>query len=240
MFKLISTAQRSHQTEIMDEFDFKGQELEDVLREIDRVNRFLGGNKVSLKGIEHLIEATPQESFTLVDVGCGSGDLLRSIAKWAKEHKLQFKLIGIDANPHTIQLAQSFSSDYPEIEFTSMDVFSKDFNSVNADIITCCLTLHHFKDHQNKDFLQYLTHQSKLGVVINDLHRSSIAYYLFQLYALLFMKSSVAKTDGLISILRGFKKKDLSNYAQYINNTNHFITWQWAFRWLWVLQKQTL
>lgn len=239
MFKLISTAQRSQLAEIMDEFDFKGQELKDVLSEIDRVNRFLGGNRVSLKGIQHLVEVAPQESYNLVDVGCGSGDLLRSVAKWARHRKLQFNLIGIDANPHTIHLAKSFSSDYPEIEFTRMDVFSETFKSVKTDIITCCLTLHHFKDHKNKDFLKYITRQSKLGVVINDLHRSKLAYYLFQLYTLFFMKSRVAKTDGLISILRAFKKKDLSNYAQHIDNANHYITWQWAFRWLWVLQKQT-
>ena len=44
------------------------------------------------------------------------------------------------------------------------------------------------------------------------------------------------RQDGLTSILRAFKKKDLENIAKEIKV--HFsIQWKWAFRYLLILKK---
>ncbi len=224
----------------MDEFDFQGEELKATLQEIERINFRLGGNNVSLNGIKQLISNRQQKLYTVVDIGCGSGGFLKSLAKWARKQGVSVKLIGIDANPHTITLAKELHSrDEALISFQVMDVFSSDFSQIKADIITCNLTLHHFKDDKVALLLHQLANNATLGVVVNDLHRSALAYRLFQGYSTFFMKSKIAKHDGLISILRGFTKQELADFSAKLGpKFNCYIQWKWAFRWLWIIQNK--
>jgi hypothetical protein len=46
----------------------------------------------------------------------------------------------------------------------------------------------------------------------------------------------MVRADGLISILRGFKRKDLETYARELELSTS-IKWRWAFRYEWIIQK---
>ncbi|MBZ9778178.1 methyltransferase domain-containing protein [Psychroflexus sp. CAK8W] len=232
--KHISTKKRSREDEIMDEFDFKGEELKKVLRTIDNINTKLGGHRVTRKGIQELLVNNSKKHLVIADLGCGSGDALRQISKWAKNRGINVQLIGIDANPHTIEIAREWSRDYKNISYRVIDVFSEDFEDFEADIITCCLTLHHFDDQSIAKLLPILSEKASLGLVINDLHRHKLAYQLFKLYCSVFVNSDIARKDGLTSILRGFKSEDLDNFAKQLN-LKHHITWYWAFRYQWII-----
>lgn len=232
--KYISTKIRSREDEIMDEFDFKGEELKKVLRTIDKINTKLGGHRVTRKGIQELLENSSKKHLVIADLGCGSGDALRQISKWANKQGLNVQLIGIDANPYTIEIAREWSRDYKNISYRAIDVFSEDFEDFEADIITCCLTLHHFDDQSIAKLLPILSEKASLVLVINDLHRHKLAYQLFKLYCSVFVNSDIARKDGLTSILRGFKSEDLDNYAEQLN-LKHHISWYWAFRYQWII-----
>lgn len=235
--RLISTTHRSEQPEIMDEFDFKGKELEMVLKSIDRINSALGGHRVTIHGVKKLVQSSSLASITIVDVGCGSGASLRTLAKWARKRKEKFHFTGIDANPDCIQVAKKVSYAYENINFQCMDVFSDEFKTMKATIFISTLTLHHFKNEALQTLIKQLEKQAEIGIVINDLHRSKIAYALFAIYAFFFIKSKVAKHDGLISILRGFKKQDFAHYSQNISLLNSEVRWFWAFRYQWIIRK---
>lgn len=232
--KRISTKNRSKEEEIMDRFDFKGEELENVLQTIDKINTKLGGHRVTIKGIQKLLEDQTKTHLVIADLGCGSGDALRQISIWAKRHNINVQLIGIDANPYTIQIAREWSRGYKNISYRVIDVFSEDFEDFEADIITCCLTLHHFEDDFIKKLLPILSDKAGLGLVINDLHRNKIAYRLFKLYCSVFVNSNIARKDGLTSILRGFTSADLEQFAKQLN-LKHHISWYWAFRYQWII-----
>jgi 2-polyprenyl-3-methyl-5-hydroxy-6-metoxy-1,4-benzoquinol methylase len=230
----IYTKERSKEDEIMDKFDFKGEELEKVLLTIDEINTKLGGHRVTVKGIEKLLEEHSKKHLVIADLGCGSGDALRQLAKWAKKKNINVQLIGIDANPHTIQIAREWSKAYKNISYRVIDVFNEDFETFEADIITCCLTLHHFKDPLIEKLIPLLSRKATYGLVINDLHRHKLAYRLFKVYCAVFVNSDIAKKDGLTSILRGFKSQDFDRYAKHLNLT-HQLTWYWAFRYQWII-----
>lgn len=236
--KIVSTKQRSQLPEIMDEFDFNGKELAHVLKSIDKINTALGGHKVTINGIKKLMVSCNKKEITIVDVGCGSGASLRKLAKWAKKKQMQLRFIGIDANPECIAIARENSKKYSSISYQCMNVFSKEFENLTVDIIFSTLTLHHFKNKDLVRLLKKMKQQAKLGIVINDLHRSKIAYYLFYLYGLFFIKSKIARHDGLISILRGFTMKDFTHYAHQIPIQKHQVKWCWAFRYQWIIQNK--
>jgi len=237
MFK-IDTTQRTNKSEIMDDFDLQGNELKRTLKDLENINSWLGGNQITINGIEKLLKKGQKKNkIRIADIGCGNGAMLRKIAEWGKGKPYEFELIGIDANTHAIAIANELSNKYKNIHFESLNIFSDEFMKMEFDIILCTLTLHHFKNGQIVDLLNQLYAQSKIGVVINDLHRSSSAYILFQAFCGVFVDNEIARKDGLTSILRGFKKADIQNYIKKIPATGHQISWKWAFRYQWIIKK---
>ena len=232
----ISTKHRTNQSEIMDDFDMEGNVLKDALDKIAKINQVLGGNKLTLQGIEQLIKNKPtEETITIVDVGCGSGDMLRTLADYAENNKLDFKLIGVDANNCTVNYARELSLNYPYIKYRCEDIFKKPFEILQYDIVLCTLTLHHFKDEEIIKLLEVFKANAKLGIVINDLERSSISYRLFQTLCFIFRLNDMSRKDGLVSILRGFKKTELEQFSKKLNFHNYKIQWKWAFRYQWII-----
>jgi 2-polyprenyl-3-methyl-5-hydroxy-6-metoxy-1,4-benzoquinol methylase len=239
----IDTSKRSDAPEIMDDFNLEGEILRDALDKIASINRLLGGNKVTLQGIEHLLRKVQTEKqtnkssdeMTILDVGCGNGDMLRALADYAIKKQLKFNLVGIDANEFTIKHAQQLSVDYPNISYRCADIFSEIKQERIYDVILCTLTLHHFKDEEIITLMNGFKKQATLGIVVNDLHRSKVAYYLFTGLCFLFGLNQMSKDDGLVSILRGFKRQDLESYSRQLNFNTYILKWKWAFRYQWII-----
>lgn len=234
----INTKHRTDKSEIMDDFNLEGDVLRDALNKIAKINQLLGGNQLTLQGVKKLISKVSKPTqITIVDVGCGNGDMLRKLADYGAENKLDFKLIGIDANRYTINYARQLSMKYSNIEYCCVDIFSDSFKEIKCDITLFTLTLHHFKNKEIIKLLTLFNLNSRLGIVVNDLQRSAIAYRLFQLLCLVFKLGGMPYEDGLTSILRGFKKQELVQFSKALNFSNYKIQWKWAFRYQWIIEK---
>ena len=233
---LVDTSHRSSEMEIMDDFTMEGVLFRDTLDKLEIINRFLGGNSVTINGLKNLLKnQSKNKTITIVDLGCGNGDILRDVAKFGRKNNYSFNLIGIDANLAAIEYAKELSKEYSELSFKTLDILSKDFKKQSYDVVLCTLFLHHFKNEELISFLKTTTNKATIGVVVNDLHRHKLAYYLFKLIGF-FIKNKMVRQDGLTSVLRAFKRKDLENIAKEIKV--HFsIQWKWAFRYLWILKK---
>lgn len=234
----IQTQYRTEAVEIMDDFSLEGEELREALDKIASINQLLGGNKLTLQGIVQLLKASDvTKTITIMDVGCGNGDMLRMLSDYGKKNNLKFHLIGIDANAFTNEHAKVLSKEYDNISYLCEDIFSEVFAEVKFDILLCTLTLHHFKNNQIETILNVFQKQASIGIVINDLHRSAIAYRLFQSVCWLFQLNRMSREDGLTSILRGFKKNELEDFSIKIQATKQSISWKWAFRYQWIIWK---
>ncbi len=233
--KQIQTKYRTTEEEIMDDFSLEGEELREALDKIASINQLLGGNKLTLEGVKQLI-ASNEKEITIVDVGCGNGDMLRTLADFGTKNNYKFNLIGIDANAFTIQHAKNLSLKHSNISYLCIDIFDKAFSEMNYDIVLCTLTLHHFKTEQINYLVQLFSRQAQIGTVINDLHRSKIAYRLFQALCFVFQLNKMSREDGLVSILRGFKKEELIAFSEQNNLKTYSIQWKWAFRYQWIIQ----
>ena len=236
MSLLVDTSHRSSEIEMMDDFTIEGVVFRDTLDKLEIINRFLGGNKLTIHGLKKLLEnQSKNKTITIVDLGCGHGDILRDVAEFGRKKNYSFKLIGIDANFAAIEYARELSKEYSELSFEMIDIFSEDFKKQSYDIVLCTLFLHHFKNEELISFLKSTIKKATIGVVINDLHRHKLAYYLFKLIGF-FIKNKMIREDGLISILRAFNRKDLENISIQMK-VQFSIQWKWAFRYLWVLKK---
>jgi len=230
----ISTKNRTDKEELMDDFSIGGDLLRDTLDKLENINRYLGGNLVTLNSLKKVLKNHPKEQeLTIVDIGCGHGDNLRDVAKFGRKKGYKMKLLGVDANPTAIAYANELSAAFPELSFKTEDIFSDTFKNRQFDVVLATLFLHHFKEEQLVSFLGDTLKQTKIAIVVNDLHRHKLAYYLFMLLSL-FIKNKMIIEDGLTSVLRGFKRKDLERISQKLN-VEPQVSWKWAFRFRWML-----
>ena len=229
---------RSEQVEIMDDVAFQGQEMEILLKDLKSINKWLGGNKITIEGIDKLLATHPKnETVVILDIGCGDGELLRKCARYGQKNNINLKGIGLDFNNNIVVSAREKSQSYPNIEFRKLDVFSKMDLIPSCDIALFTLFLHHFNDREVLKLIGKVTEKSRLGLVINDLHRSSLAFNLFKFISFFFIKSKTAKHDGLVSIAKGFKRKELITISRKIPKQKSIIRWRWAFRFQWILKR---
>ncbi|SDF72431.1 methyltransferase domain-containing protein [Chitinophaga filiformis] len=232
----VNTSQRILAPEIMDDLQMEGEALRSTLDQIAQINQLLGGNSITLEGVSMLMEDVPPgKEVTIADIGCGNGDMLRTVARMAVKRGWRLKLIGIDANQYTINYAATLSAQYPEITYYCMDILGEKFREMQYDIVLCTLTLHHFEDRQITKLMSLFRRNATIGIVINDLHRSALSYRLFQLFSRLAGMGKMAKEDGLVSILRGFKRKEIEELSRKLNFKQYTLRWKWAFRYQWII-----
>ena len=233
----VNTSYRSTEDEIMDDLSMEGEMLRQTLDKLAQINQRLGGNQATINGLQTLLKTESKDAvISIVDLGCGSGDMLRAVADFGRKNNFIFKLTGIDANEYTINYARKLSVNYPEISYIKMDILADEFSGIAFDIVITTLFLHHFTNQQIEDLLIPVVNKARIGVVVNDLHRSSAAYYLFKVISL-FFKNPMVKKDGAVSVLRGFKKNDLISISKKLKDSVSTIHWKWAFRYQWIIKK---
>ena len=224
--------ERSYDEELMDDLDASGEVIGQTLRELEVINRLLGGNYVTTNGLAKLLKGRkPTEPILIADLGCGGGDILKLVANWARKKGVAVELVGFDANPHIIDYAAENCKQFPNIRFEVQDIFSDEFKARQFDIICCTLFTHHFTDQQLVDIFHQFGKQARLGTVINDLHRHWFAYYSIKLLTQVFSKSYMVRYDAPLSVARSFRKKDIAQIMKNAGIKAYRLKWMWAFRW---------
>jgi 2-polyprenyl-3-methyl-5-hydroxy-6-metoxy-1,4-benzoquinol methylase len=200
------------------------------MKELEFINKRLGGHEITLDGIAGILkhQFSFNEPVSITEIGCGGGDNLKAIAKWAHKNHVPVKLTGIDINNECVQYARSQSktiqyicSNYRDVEFETI-----------PHILFSSLFCHHFSDEEIVSMLTWMKNHSRLGFFINDLHRNVIAYFLIKYLSRFFSKSYLIKNDAPLSVARSFKRKDWVQYFDKANIIHYSCSWRWAFRWL--------
>lgn len=228
---MVSFKSRSSQSELMDEQDIPPSLLHKNLRELDILNRYMGGHAISMEGIKQLVNDR-QRIYHIADLGCGSGDALKYIAKWARSNSFNVQLTGIDKNPDAIEYLKRNCSAYPEIKGVVKDY--RDFikEDQEIDIVHCALFCHHLENKELAELISSFKEYTRLGFVINDLQRSPFAYYGAWVMTRLLNGSALSKHDGPVSVLRAFTRNELQKLLQASGINDFIIQWRWAFRYL--------
>lgn len=221
-------SRRCYEPELMDAETLDRETLWQTLRELEIINRWLGGYSTILKGLEDLMAgAGSKREWTLADVGCGGGDTLRVIAHWAQQKGYRIKLTGIDMQPECLAYAQAHAPDY------AINWVASDFREVKGpfDIVTTSQFCHHLDDQLLHDFFAWTRREGRYGYVINDLQRHPLAYHGIHALTALYSRSELVRYDGPMSVRRGFSRSELANAAASAG-LHPRIQWQWAFRYL--------
>jgi ubiquinone/menaquinone biosynthesis C-methylase UbiE len=156
------------------------------------------------------IEALKLEEFSLLDVGAGSGELLRVTARWAQESKRKTFLVGLEFNERSARAIAEESQDLKEIMAVRADALSLPFSDGTFDYAMCSLFTHHFPEAEIVTILKEMRRVARRGVWVIDLHRHPVAYCFYTTVGRLFLHNRLIREDGALSILRSFKPGELA------------------------------
>ncbi len=223
-------SKRATGPELMDDFSLPSAEINPLLAGLELVNQYLGGYQVVFSALKTV---SVQQNFHIGDWGCGGGDVLRAIAKKFKKEELI--LTGIDATPAAVAFASQKNTS-PNINFILANVLSAETKKLQADIILSTLFTHHFCDEEWILLIRKMLDCSGHAVIIDDLHRHWLPYYVIKILTKL-TDSKLAQYDGPLSVLKGFKRKELEVLLKKAGISNYSIRWKWAFRWQIILYK---
>ena len=226
----MSLAVRSTADERMDTDCVDYDDYQRCLRDLARVNTVTLTHRPTLAWLAR--EAGNRASFSLLDVACGHGDMLRRIRQWADRRGIEARLEGVDLNPWSTKAARAATPDDARITYHTGNVFDFDPAVGGVDYIISSQFTHHLTDGQIVMFIRWMEVHARQGWFIGDLHRHWFPYYGFGLLAWLARWHPFVLSDGRISIARSFIADDWRHLvrAAGLADDDVSIAWHLPFR----------
>jgi 2-polyprenyl-3-methyl-5-hydroxy-6-metoxy-1,4-benzoquinol methylase len=206
---VIDLAQRDRAVrELMDDPDADLAALRRTYRQFRLVNRLLSGwRRRYRQEIRPLLRA--DREVTLLDVGCGGGDVARALAAWAVRDGRRLRVTGIDPDPRAYAFAREAGGS-EGVDFRCCSSTDLVAEGRRFDVVISNHLLHHLDD---TELSALLTDSASLAcrlVLHSDLARSRVAYRGYGLLSRLAGSRSFLRTDGLRSIRRSYRPDELA------------------------------
>lgn len=151
---------------------------------------------------------------TVLDIGCGGGDIAIALAQRAVADGIDINVLGIDPDEraHHYAVHAGRQANLPSGVLTFRQVTSSQLVAEGAhfDVVISNHLLHHL-DEQQLDSLLADSQRLATGRVVHaDIRRSRMASLLFGAATLPLATTSLIRRDGLLSIRRSFTHAELA------------------------------
>ncbi len=189
--------------------------LDGNLADLARINRILGGTRLSIEAIRRLLAESRSragsEPLQVLDVGTGAADiplsLTRAKGSWAGIH-----VTAADSRPEILMAAQRV---HPELEshrgvsLALADGRTLPWPDGAFDVGHASLVLHHLERADAVAFLAELRRVSQLGVVVNDLDRGRLTLLGAQVLLPLLTGNPWTRGDGVLSVRKAWTRPEM-------------------------------
>lgn len=206
-------SRRDSRAELMDDPSCDTKRLIRTVRQFALIN-VLFSRSLHL-ATRHLIPRgvdKPERPLSVLDIGAGGGDFARHLARWAQRHGLSLEITCIDLDSRIADYAREKSNGYRNITIEQGDLWSAAVAKRRFDCVFANHFLHHIPDPSIPAVLSLLNALAQRKLLINDIRRSPLTYAGFALFSRLFLHTSFAAGDGLLSIRKGFSKSELTGH----------------------------
>jgi SAM-dependent methyltransferase len=215
----------------MDDRAIGGAELRGALRELRVINTLLVGWLPTVEGVERLWrDGGRPRRLRIVDIGAGSGETNRVLLCWAAWRGVDLRITLLDIHGETCREAAAFNRHEGRIAVVQGDVYAPPFQP--CDIATASLVLHHFPAEDIPRVAGALASVGRLGVVVNDLHRSTLAWLLISVLTRIFSRNRMILHDAPLSVRRGFRVADWRALHEHPDLATVWWGWRPFFRYV--------
>jgi 2-polyprenyl-3-methyl-5-hydroxy-6-metoxy-1,4-benzoquinol methylase len=197
-------AKRLETEELMDDPALDAGTYHAVLHDLAKVNRTTFAYRPTLDFLRRALRG--RDSFRLLDVGFGDGDMLRRIARWASRRGIAADLTGIDLNARSVAAAEAATPHGMPVRYLGGDYAG--LAGQGFDFVISSLVAHHMSHDQLIAFLRFMDREARMGWFVNDLHRHGFAYRSFPLLAGLMGWHRIVRVDGATSIARSYRPRE--------------------------------
>ncbi|MCY2973276.1 MAG: methyltransferase domain-containing protein [Planctomycetota bacterium] len=229
----------------MDNPSIEPAEHQRALAGLRRINWICRTGHYVAQEIEAIARSRRLDAISVLDMGCGSGDVAISVTK-SLSKKICCRTEGWDVSQTACNAAtanasrQSWLSENlnktsahsrnSSVSFQQVNVFEPP--EVQFDFVYCCLFLHHFSESQAVEVLQNMKRIAKVAVIVDDLLRTHVGLFLAKLGCYGLSRSPVVHFDGPQSVRAAFSKKEVRQLASQAQLHNAVAKQHWPQRYL--------
>lgn len=189
------------------------RELADMFKDLCRVNRWLGGGWMTVRGLERLIGGRGlREQIMILDVASGSVDIPRVMLQWARRRGRNVSVVATDINPEVLKLAKDLGSP-DSVQLVAADALCLPFADDAFDVAASSFFLHHLDPDRVMLALREMHRVSRGGVLINDMVRSWISYVGAWALSRAFTRNRISRHDAPLSARRSYTRAELIELA---------------------------
>ena len=195
--------------ELMDDPGLDRSEHLRALAVLSKINLLSSTGHYLGNEIGRMLNPAPGQTFRILDVACGGGDIVFSMQKFLKRRDIQAQVDGCDISPVAIDLASCEAKQLGiHASFFQMDAL-RDPLPEGYHLFISSLFLHHLADQEIAPFLKRMANSAERGFIISDLERCRFGYLLALLASRVLTRSIVVRTDSLHSVRAALTLREL-------------------------------
>jgi ubiquinone/menaquinone biosynthesis C-methylase UbiE len=186
-------------------------ELAANLRDLRRVNRLLGGTRLSRRALGALLgERT--EPVSLLDVGTGAADIPAALVTRPLPRGQRLTITAIDSRAEVLAAAVAGRADLAGLDGLRLAIGDgRQLGDPDGshDVVHASLVLHHLEPDEAIRFLREMRRVARLGVIVNDLARSRLAWLGAWLLGHVLTGNRLTRHDAPLSVRRAYTPTEM-------------------------------
>ncbi len=175
--------------ELLDEHDAPREDMERSLRDLRRINRWLGGTPAYLRMVRRFSPAAR----VVLDLGAGTADLLDALPA-------NVLTIALDLNIKHLLYQRGHSRAMRVVA----DANRLPFRDASVDVVTSSHFFHHFEPEENASILAGALRIARIGAMASDTQRTWLPYLFTLLIGKLRLVGRITAYDAPASVARGY------------------------------------
>lgn len=217
--------------ELLDGEGHDPAELRANFADIGKVNRIGGGTRVVLRNLPPLLARAPaSRPVTILDLGCGMGDIPLAVASLLERQGRPFDLLATDISPEVLDVARARIGSRPGIALAEMDALATGLPDRSFDIVLCSLTMHHFEPDRAVVLLREMARLCRVGFMLNDITRSPLGYAVAWGASRVATRNRLTRNDMPLSVLRAYTPGELRDLLKQAGLEGATVTTHPLFR----------
>lgn len=201
--------ERVESVEMLDRGNWSEEQVACALGAIRRANLLNGGDRMHKWLFRRVVSELHPARLDVLEVASARGEVIRATARSLRKEGISTRITLMDRSSQHLPDPDTWAPDLGGPTLLAGDAISIPLENESVDIVSCCLFLHHLNAEQGRLYLREALRVSRVAVLINDVERTRMNYFLSLLYRLI-DPSELSRHDGPTSVRQAYTCAELN------------------------------